>query len=314
MKKYGILAVATILAIAGILAAGSFTKQPATEVTAFVLEAAPVEKKVVCSGNIETADSKSLYVDVSCIAGEIYVQTGQKVRKGDVLFSVDIEATKQVLAAMGGDAAANVDVSKLSKEVVSPVNGVLTTLNVKSGAVTDSSKPCAVISSSDMLQVKVSIHEKDIKNIAVGQKVRISGTALKKESYTGTISEIASSARQQYVGSVAETVVDAVVLLDSAGLDDSLRLGLTARADVIVNTIPDALVVPYDCVLQDEDNREYVYIVVDGMAVKRIVVTGDELSNGYRIAEGLKAGDQIIREPDVIKKDGDPVRVVGKGI
>ena len=45
MKKYGILAVATILAIAGILAAGSFTKQPATEVTAFVLEAAPVEKK-----------------------------------------------------------------------------------------------------------------------------------------------------------------------------------------------------------------------------------------------------------------------------
>ena len=53
---------------------------------------------------------------------------------------------------------------------------------------------------------------------------------------------------------------------------------------------------------------------MDGMAVKRIVVTGDELSNGYRIAEGLKAGDQIIREPEVIKKDGDPVRVVGKGI
>ena len=118
MKKYGILAVATILAIAGILAAGSFTKQPATEVTAFVLEAAPVEKKVVCSGNIETADStNNFYVDeaIGAVEGtEIQgVGDGRKLIRGDLnedgrIDGVDLALIRRGLTAGFADSYAEI--------------------------------------------------------------------------------------------------------------------------------------------------------------------------------------------------------------
>ena len=308
MKKYGVLALATVLAISGILWIGGQGSDEGIAVTVHTMAEQPVKKTVVCSGIVESVESKNIYLDVSCIAGEVYSKAGQQVKKGDVLFTVDVDATKQVLATLGGTAAAVPD-DAINKEITAPVNGVLTALNVQSGELADSSKPCAVISSSDELQVKVAIHEKDIKRVAVGQKVQVSGTAFQKDTYTGTVTEISPSARQQYVGSVTETVVDAIVTLDTDCLDDSLRLGLTAQADVIVEELPDALVIPYGCILQDEENREFVYVVQEGCAVKRVVETGSELKEGCCITGGLQAGEQIVLQPDKITKDGEKVQL-----
>ena len=308
MNKYGVLALATVLAISGILLIGGQEGKEGVTVTVHTVAEQPVKKTVICSGTIESVESKNLYLDVSCIAGEVYSKAGQQVKKGDVLFTVDVDATKQVLANLGGNSV-NIPDDAIKKEITAPVNGVLTVLNVQSGELADASKPCAVISSSDELQVKVSIHEKDIKNIAVGQKVQVSGTAFQKDTYTGTVTEISPSARQQYVGSITETVVDAIVVLDTSCLDASLRLGLTAQADVIVEELPDALVIPYECILQDEENQEFVYVLQDGCAVKRVVETGSELREGCSIIGGLQVGEQVIMQPDRITEDGEKVQL-----
>ena len=311
MKKYGILAVVTLLAISGFLALNSWKGQEKTAVELYTMNLQAVEQTVVCTGAVESADSRNLYLDTPCVAGQVYFSAGQKVNKGDVLFSVDVDATKDALAAVGGSGLGGLTGEELEgviqKEVTAPVTGVLATLNVKSGSLSDSSKPCAVISSSENLQIKVAIREKDLKNVAVGQSVQVSGTAFAKSSYPGTLTYISPSARQQYSGSVSETVVDAVVSLDPAYLDESLRMGLSAKASVVVNSRDDALIVPYDCILQDENNKEYVYIYQDGRAVRRDIVTGEGFASGCLVTSGLSKGDQLVKDPSAVKKDGEEI-------
>lgn len=313
MKKYGWLAGITLLAIAGVLIAGKVTRTEPLEVSVITLESGSAVKTVSCSGQIEASESREVYTEVSCIAQEVLVTAGQEVKAGDVLFTVDVDATRQVLAAMGGLSSDSLPGEPVSTAVTAPVSGIVTTLNTAEGELTDASKPCVVISPSGALQVKVTIHERDVRDVRVGQQALVSGVAFAKESYPGTVKSISPSARQQYNGSVSETVVDAVVELQPDALDDSLRLGLTAKAQLIVSSEENALVVPYEAVLQDDQEREYVYVVENGRAVKRVIETGDELRSGLRVTAGLAARDRLVENPESISKSGVPVVVREEG-
>lgn len=307
MKKYLALFLVTGVLIAGVVTTGKILDKPNPQVSVYALKPQLVEKTVLCSGTVESAESLSVYTDMSCIAGQVLVKAGDQVKRGDVLFTVDVDATKEVLATAGGLSPDTLPDIELTREIVAPASGIVTTLNAAQGEITDGAKPCAVISSSEDLQVKVSIHEKDIKNAKVGQRAAVSGSAFSKDSYMGELTYISPSARQQYVGSISETVVDAIITLDKDELDESLRMGLTARARLVVGSTKDALVVPYDYVLQDEAGTEYVYVYQEGRAIRRDVTAGEELSEGYLIVSGLSAGDRIVQEPASIKKDGETV-------
>ena len=312
-KKYVWLFVLTLAAISGILLGGRWIKKPPAEVTVITLQPQLVEQTVSCSGKVEAAKSQNVYLDMPCVAGEVYVQTRQEVKQGDVLFTVDVDATKQVLAQAGGLAASQIADDMITKEVTATASGIVSTLNVVSGSLTETSKPCAVIASSDMLRVKIAVREQDLQKVAIGQKVTVTGAGFRKASYTGVLTELASSARQQLVGTVSDTVVDAVVMFDQDQMDSSLRVGLNAKAAVQVSSTSDALVVPYECVLQDEGGNEYVYAYADGRAVRRDIVSGEEWSTGFHVVSGLQAGDQVILNPDRISRDGEAVTAREEG-
>ena len=306
-KKYGWLFGLTLAAIAGILMGGRLMKKPPVEVSVITLEPQLVEQTVSCSGKVEAAKSQNVYLDMRCVAKDVYVQAGQKVNRGDVLFTVDVNATRQVLAQAGGLAASQIDEEMITKEVTATASGVISSLNVTSGSLADTSKPCAVIASSDQMQVKIAVREQDLQKVAIGQSVTITGSGFRKSAYTGILTELSASARQQLVGTVTDTVVDAVVMFDQDQMDASLRAGLNAKAAVRVSSIPEALVLPYECVMQDEEGSEYVYAFSDGHAVRRDIVSGEEWSAGFHVVSGLQAGDQVILDPDKVPHDGAAV-------
>jgi multidrug efflux pump subunit AcrA (membrane-fusion protein) len=315
MKKYVVLAVATCLAIVAVIGCGAMVKKPPVEVSAVELQPRTVEQTVTCSGKVEAADNQNVVLEIPCVAGQVYVEPGQRVEKGDVLFSVDVEATKAVMIQAGGLGVSQIPDSAILTEVIAPVSGILSALNVAEGEIAPAQKPCAVIAGGDALQVAVTIREQDLQKIALGQRVTIKGAGFREESYTGILTQISASARQQYVGSAAETVVDAVVAFDTGCIDDSLRVGLNAKALVTVAETPEALVVPYECVLQDEEGVEYVYICQeDGdktRAVRRNILSGEEWSAGFHVVSGLRPGDRVVSDPQAVSGDGAVVSIRG---
>ena len=105
MKKYGWLAAATAVAITGVLTAGSLMKPETVEVKTYTLEERAVEKTVSCTGKIEAAESRKVYTDISCVMQDVPVTAGQQVEKGDVLFTVDVDATTSASVLAPGNAA-----------------------------------------------------------------------------------------------------------------------------------------------------------------------------------------------------------------
>ena len=307
MKKYVWLAVGTAFVMGTIVWANGFLHPAPTAVSTMQLEPVSIERTVMCSGRVRTGDTDQVYMKWPCVAQTVHVKKGDTVKAGDVLFTVDAEATLETLAS-AGQSVDHLDVSSFDTDVTAPISGVVDSINVEEGKAVSSAKPCAVISSDEKLRLLVEIGERDVKYVHRGQTVHISGAAFTKERYAGRVLSVSSTATEQYSGTSAETVVEATVEIDPADCDESLRLGLTATADIVVDRQENGLVVPYDCVLQDANGQEYVYIYENGYASKRIIETGWELRDGFQVVSGLAAGDQLITEPALITENGASVQ------
>ena len=74
--------------------------------------------------------------------------------------------------------------------------------------------------------------------------------------------------------------------------DDRLRVGMTAKASVILDSVDNVLAVPYDCVQQDKDGKDFVAVIKKDGTKKNIYVTKG-LESDYYVeikGEGLKEG------------------------
>lgn len=307
MKKYVWLAVGTAMVLGGIWLADGWLNPDPLSVPTQTIEPTAIERTVMCSGRVRTGDTDKVYMKWPCVAQTVYVEKGDTVKKGDVLFTVDTEATLETLAS-AGQSITNLDRIEFDTTVTAPISGVVDSITAEAGETVSTAKPCAVISSNEQLQLAVEIGERDVKHVQIGQAVHIRGSAFSKDTYAGEVLSIAAAATEQYSGTSAETVVEAVVGIDPDDWDNSLRLGLTATADIVVDRDEHGIVVPYDCVLQDDDQQEYVYVYENGCAVKRVIETGWELRDGFQVEKGLAAGDRVITEPALITANGMAVQ------
>lgn len=305
MKKYVWLAVGTVLALTAVLVLRRGIGSKETAVTLVTVNTSAVRQTIDCVGKVQSANSSEVYVEVPCVAQEICVREGQEVQAGDVLFTVDVAATQQVISQLGSAVSGGTP-----SVVTAPVSGKVAALNVQQGEVATITAPCAVIAEDDAVHVAVMIREKHVSQIAVGQVVEITGVAFSKEVYHGTISYIADAAHQEYIGTVSETVVDAVVTLNEDEIDTSLRAGLNAKASVVVNVIEEALLVPYGCIAQDERGVEYIYVYKDDGTAARITPEfGEECGDGVLVVSGLAPGSRLVLEPETLSGETVAVRV-----
>lgn len=304
MKKYIILTAVTLILIVAVLSAGMLSEASVAEVSCRTLQHQEARQTVICTGHVETADSVSVNLSQLCFADTVYVKVGQKVTVGEPLFSVDTEGTA---AALTDHQISEEQRQPISSEVLCPVSGVISALNVRRGTVADTDEPCAVISGADILQVRIYVPEKSIRHLQIGQAVNVSGVGFREQEYPGRLIYIAPNATQQINGTSTQTVVEAIVLLDERYADRSLRLGLTASAEIITQTEPDVLIAPYDCVVEEPDGTRYVYVAENGVATRRVLTVGREWSDGYEVLSGISAGERLITAPESITHNGMPV-------
>jgi len=143
----------------------------------------------------------------------------------------------------------------------------------------------------------VDVFERDIGQIALGQRVKVTVAAYKEEKFEGSVS---------YIGALVEPRSRAVkVRIVLANPTNKLKPGMFARVS-LADTKGDEhehLFVPVAAVQRTETGT-IVFVPGDepGEYVPRSVKTGHEAGHSVAIESGLTAGDQVVVSGSFILK------------
>ena len=171
----------------------------------------------------------------------------------------------------------------LSKtQIISPIDGVVTSLDIKVGETAIASSTnipgssLMTIANPSSIYTEVLVDEADIANIRVGQKAEIVAIAYPDEPMQGTVRFIANTAKIAQ----GRTGLSFVVKID---IDDpgevTLRPGMSCRAEIFTQDDRLVTAVPIEAVLFEEDKAEnrsdhFIFLNDRGVAKKTKVEVG----------------------------------------
>lgn len=198
---------------------------------------------------------------------------------------------------------------KIAKSTVrSGINGRIVRLDAKANQYPTTDNNIIAIYDLSKYKAKLQISQYDAVSVSLGQKSTIKVKGIGTE-YKGTVTAIGDAAVIISTGTNTEPKVEIEITLDNP--DDKIKAGYEADIDITLEERPNTAAVGFESVLEDEDGQKYVFAVLDNKAVKRFVKTGLETDFDIQILEGIKAGDQYIKNPPSTLKDGDPVKQSG---
>lgn len=149
------------------------------------------------------------------------------------------------------------DLEKCS--VTSPVDGIVTAVYAEEGEAANGLM--YVIEDTESLKIKVKIKEYDVNTIKPGMKAIVTAEAAGEQEYEGVVESISPAAvrAQNAENASQEVLFEAVVVITSA--DENLRIGMSARAEIITEEKTDVFSVPYEMLSTDEQGRDILYTV-----------------------------------------------------
>ena len=196
------------------------------------------------------------------------------------------------------DAKDDVYESMEKTHVSSPISGYIITMNVEEGNNYAQGNTVFTVADTSGFVVSATVNEYDIANIATGLPAKIKFEATGDEEFDGEVtfvsvaSEGSISGQQGQAAQGTSNVATYKVKIQLNENDDRLRVGMTAKASVILDSVDNVLAVPYDCVQQDKDGKDFVAVIKKDGTKKNIYVTKG-LESDYYVeikGEGLKEG------------------------
>ncbi len=181
--------------------------------------------------------------------------------------------------------------SQLAKTVIfSPINGVVTKLEVEVGESVSPSLVVLSLMSASEFEIESRVAEVDIAKIKVGNSADVT-----LDAYG---SDVVFKAKVVKVDP-AETIIEGLstykVTLQFIDKDDRLRSGMTADVDILTAEKQEVILIPQRAVFS-ENGDKLVRILKKGNKIETIhVTTGLKNSNGeIEIIEGLSEGDKVV--------------------
>jgi HlyD family secretion protein len=154
-------------------------------------------------------------------------------------------ATKAVNEASVLSAEANLRLSELNLvklKIVSPIDGIVLTRDVDPGATVASSlnAPVLFTIAGDLkrMELQVAVDEADVGNVREGQTAKFSVDAYPERNFPATIQAV------RFASETVSNVVTYKAILTVDNADLLLRPGMTATADITVQSVTDSLLVP----------------------------------------------------------------------
>ena len=311
-------------------AAMKFTMPP-TAVTTMVVTEQAWQPTLAAVGTVQAVNGVTVSTDLPGIVEKITFESGQQVKQGDPLVTLD---TKQEVAQLNSSQArlqlakSNLDRQQglLQKRVSSqsdydaaqaeykqaeaavaetramierkliraPFTGVLGIREVNLGQYMKSGDPVVPLQSLDPIYVNFSLPQQKLKDMVVGREIRVKADGLPGESFAGKISSVNSI--------IDEATRNVMVQATLANADHKLRPGMFVNVDVILPSMEKVLALPStainyapygDSVFVIEKMKDAEKKEYDGVRAQ-MVVLGASRGDQVTVVSGLKAGDEVV--------------------
>ncbi len=261
---------------------------------------------------------------------QILVEVGDKVRKGQLLATLDPTQYNQQMTSLknlradyeriksvyeaGGISKQTLDQTKTNLiiqeeiannlktniEILSPIDGVVTARNTESGNLF-MAQPILHLMQINKLKITANVPEIYFPNVKMGMPIELTTEVYPGEIFEGTVSLIAPA-----ISAETRTFNVEVTLPNSS---ERLRPGMFGRTKFSMSS-KDGIMIP-DIAVQKQlgtDDR-FVYINNNGIAQKRAVTIGRLVGSSFDILSGINPGDEVITTAFSRISNGTPIQI-----
>ena len=143
--------------------------------------------------------------------------------------------------------------------------------------------------------VEVRVHEASVDKVRPGQHATIVAEPFPDRAFHGEVLRVAPlpDAQRSYLNPDIKVYTTRVSIEDS---QTSLRPGMSAKAEILVEQLDDVLMVPVQ-VVANRGGRKVCYVAADGGLEERQVETGAFNDTFVEIVSGLEVGDNVLLSP-----------------
>lgn len=187
-------------------------------------------------------------------------------------------------------------------ELISPVDGTVERRHVSVGDYARAADPLISVTDTVNLRVELPFPETVGHLLRPGQKIELESPLAPGEKHEAVIEQI-----RPQVGRANRSLV----VISDIQNPGPWRPEATVRADVVVDSRPGAVVVPYSALVERPAGMVvYVLDSVDSEVVRQQVVQPGERQNGWiEIVSGLEAGQLVVGDGAYYLTDGARVSV-----
>ena len=183
--------------------------------------------------------------------------------------------------------------------VTSPFSGYVSDRPADLGEYVTTSSKIATIVRTNPLLVRIDVPEQEITAIREGQSVSVSVSAYPDRSFSGYVHHVAPGVTPNSRTMTVEARVE--------NGDGLLKPGQFATVRILMPQTSPAMLVPARAV-RTEAGTNFVFVIKDGRAEKRIVQLGQTEGDQVEIKTGLSAEEQVATSNVELLNDGTPVK------
>jgi RND family efflux transporter MFP subunit len=311
---------------------GQEAQKAAPVVSVVTAQAEDVDITNTFTSNIEPYAINNIVSQTAGRIVSIKTEVGQKVRKGQLLATMDdvnLAKTRMQyvndstelarlteLYNIGAVSQADYDMAKLSLNITkktyynlaentylrSPINGVVTARNYDKGDMYSMTQPIFVVEQIQPVKMLVNVSESLFTQVDKGMEFDITVDAYPDEVFKGTVNLLYPT--------VSATTHTFPVEVICQNRDERLRPGMFARVTANFGTNHHVVIPDVAVVKQQGSGEHFVYVLQPDNTVKyTLVELGKRLGNRYEIVSGINEGDRIVTEGQIRLKDGVSVTV-----
>ena len=261
-----------------------------------------IERQEVRIKNLERQAARSKSLFEQSLVGE---QEYESLMNQLDLARIDFLSSKEGLAQ--SEAALDQVLDQLSKtQIISPIDGVVTSLDIKVGETAIASSTnipgssLMTIANPASIYTEVLVDEADIANIELGQNAEIVAIAYPDQPMQGVVRFIANTAKVAQ-GRTGLSFVVKIDITDPGNV--VLRPGMSCRAEIFTQQEQNVAAIPIEAIIFEEDRSElrseyFIFVNDEGIARKTKIEVGLSDDEYQEITSSIDDNVEIVIGPN----------------